>query len=95
MDPDTIVTRNDELLSALVDGEIVFVSLATDSYVALDAVGRRIWELLERSRRLQELVDLLCNEFDGPRDVIAADVATFVQELVGEGIVSVQDRNAG
>ena len=65
IDPDAIVTRNDEMMSAPVDREIVFLDQSTDSYVALDEVGRRIWDLLERPRRLGELVDLLCAEFDG------------------------------
>jgi hypothetical protein len=95
MDPDAIVTRNDELMSAPVDQELVFLNEATDSYVALDEVGCRIWDLLARPHRLRELVDLLCAEFDGPRAVVMADVVAFLGELDGEGMVRVDDRGAG
>lgn len=91
MDPAAIVTRNDELMSAPVDREIVFLNQATDSYIALDEIGRRIWELLERPREIGELLDLLCDEFDGPRDVIASDLFSFLRELDEEGIVGVDD----
>jgi hypothetical protein len=95
MDPDAIVTRNDELMSAPVDQDIVFLNEATDSYVGLDEVGRRVWDLLQRPRRLGELVDRLCAEFDGRREVITADVAAFLRELDAEGMVRIDDRGAG
>ena len=95
MDPDAIVTRNDELMSAPVDQEIVFLNEATDSYIALDEVGRRVWELLQRPHRLGDLVDLLCADFDGPREVITADVVGFLRELDSEGMVRIDDRGAG
>ncbi len=95
MNADTILTRNDELMSAPVDREIVFLNQSTDSYVALDEVGRRIWDLLEQPRALGEVIDLLCAEFDGSRETITADVVSFLGELEGEGIVKVDDGGAG
>ena len=95
IDADAIVSRNDEMMSAPVDRELVFLNPSTDSYVALDAVGRRIWDLLERPRRVEELVDVLCAEFDGPRATITADVAAFLAELDREGIVRIDDGGAG
>jgi hypothetical protein len=92
MDTNSVVTRNDELMSAPVDREIVFLNPATDSYVGLDEIGRRIWELLDRPRRIGQLVDLLCDEFDGAPDVIRSDVLVFLQALEGEGMVGVDHR---
>jgi hypothetical protein len=63
--------------------------------VALDDVGRRVWELLDRPRQVRDVVDLLCEEFDGPREAIDADVREFLEELDREGIVRVSGRGAG
>lgn len=95
MDTDAIVTRNDEMMSAPVDREIVFLNQSTDSYVALDEVGRKIWDLLDRPRRVGELIDVLCSEYDGPRETITADVVAFLRELDGEGIVRINDGGTG
>ncbi len=95
IDKDAIVSRNDEMMSAPVDREIVFLNRSTDSYIALDEVGRKIWDLLDRPRRIEELIGVLCSEFDGPRETIAADVVAFLQELDGEGIVRIDDGGAG
>jgi hypothetical protein len=89
MDLGSVVTRNDELMSAPVDREVVFLNQTTDSYVALDEIGRRIWELLDRPRRVDDLVGLLCEQFDGSRGTIASDVLVFLEELDREGMVSV------
>jgi len=95
MNANTILTRNDELMSAPVDREIVFLNQSTDSYVALDEVGRRIWDLLEQPRALTDLIDLLCAEFAGSRETITTDVVAFLRELEDEGIVTVHDGGAG
>jgi Coenzyme PQQ synthesis protein D (PqqD) len=95
MDDETIVTRNEEMMSAPVDRELVFLNQATDSYVALDEVGRKIWDLLERPRRLGDLIEQLCRQFDGLRAEIRSDVVDFLNELDREGMVRVSDRGAG
>src|ERR1700722_11043921 len=89
MDRDSLVARNEDLASAPVDREIVFLNMATDSYVALDEIGRRIWDLLESPRSIADLTRELSAEFEGMPDVIAADVLTFLKELEREGMVSV------
>jgi hypothetical protein len=85
------LARNEELPSANVDREIVFLNGSMDSYVALDEIGRRIWELLESPRRVSELVAELGAQFDGPQGVIEVDVVTFLRELEHEGMVRVID----
>lgn len=89
---DSFITRNDELMSAPVDDEVVFLNPATGNYVALDAIGRRVWELLEAPTTLTSLVDYLVEEFNGDRDDIKTDVVTFLDDLVTEGMVCVDDR---
>jgi hypothetical protein len=88
---ESVVARNDELPSAPVDREIVFLNLPKETYVALDEIGRRIWELLERPRPVGELIDALEREFTGPPEQIAADVIAFLDELQGDGMLNVVD----
>jgi hypothetical protein len=83
------LARNGELPSADVDREVVFLNLSRDSYVALDETGRRIWELLENPRRVDDLVAELARQYEGAQDVIEADVLTFLRELEREGMVRV------
>lgn len=92
MGPESIVRRTEGLQSAPIDDEIVFLNPKTDSYVALDAIGRRVWELLAQPRRVADVVEDLAGEFDAPRDEIAADAQHFFDELEREGMVSVVEQ---
>lgn len=85
------LARNEELPSANVDREVVFLNAAMDSYIALDEIGRQIWELLDSPRSVDGLVAELASRFDASRDVIEADVLAFLRELEHEGMVCVID----
>jgi hypothetical protein len=86
---ESVIARNDDLPSTPVDREIVFLNTKVGSYVALDDVGRRIWELLERPRQIGDLINALDAEFAGPREVIVADVIGFLEELADDEMVHV------
>jgi len=75
-------------MSAAVDDDLVVLSLRSDSYLAIDRIGRRIWELLESPRRFDDLVVLLAEEFRADPAVVAADVSAFLDELEAEGMVN-------
>ena len=92
MELEAIIQRTEGLQSAPIENEIVFLNPKTDAYVALDEIGRRVWDLLEEPRPVAELVDVLLQEYEGQRDGIAADVRGFLGELEREGMVSVVGR---
>lgn len=79
------------LQTANVDDDIVILNMATNNYVALDDIGRRIWELIESPRRVDELCAQLCHEFSGDPAQIQSDVLSFLDEMVNEKLVRVVD----
>jgi len=44
--PADTIHRDDTLLSAVIDGEVVLMSVEKGRYYALDAIASDIWELL-------------------------------------------------
>ena len=85
----TRVVRTEGIMTAPVDQEIVLLNLAGNNYISLDAIGRRIWELLENPIDVNDLCRQLETEFEGPREAISADVLSFLAELEREGLVRV------
>ena len=54
----------------------------------INPVGAAIWEMIERGMEDTEIVDALCTRFpDQSRDLITADVGTFVAELTRKDIL--------
>jgi len=87
IDASTRVSRTPDLMAAAVEEDLVILSMATNSYVALDAVARRIWELLVTPLGVAELCDRLESEFEAPEGQILADVLGFLQGMERDGLV--------
>ena len=84
----TELRRGDEILGARVDVDnAVLLSVADGLYFGLDAVGGRIWELLDTPRTVGEICTALGEEFEVDDETCRADVLGFVAELMERGIV--------
>lgn len=86
---ETRLVRTAGLMSTPVDTELVVLNLATNNYIALDEIGRRIWELLESPWCVGDLCRQLSREFEATPEQIAGDVLPFLEELAGEDMVRV------
>ncbi len=89
--PDDLVVRTSDLMSAPVDQDLVILNTARDNYVALDEIGRGIWERLETPQRVSDLCRGLREEYEGDPDQIAADVLGFLVQLREAGLVRIVD----
>jgi hypothetical protein len=87
---ETVVARRAEPLTAPVDGELVMLDPHRSRYFGLDAVGHRIWELLERPRSVGALCAELQGEFDVDAENCLGDVLAFLEELAEAELVEVR-----
>jgi hypothetical protein len=87
------VQRKPGALWTPVDREAVI--LAENHYIALDDIGRRIWELLEQPERVDKLCESLSKEFKATPEQIAADVLPFLGELADEGLIQAVEPPSG
>jgi hypothetical protein len=81
LSPDAVVARRAEPLTATVDGELVMLDPRTGRYFALDAVGLRVWQLLEQPHSVGALCESLEGEFDVAPEACRRDVLTFLEQL--------------
>ncbi len=79
--------RADDLLGAAVGEELLMMSIEKGSYFSLNAVGGRIWELLETPISIDELVARLTAEYEVPADTCRREVATFLAKLHERGML--------
>jgi hypothetical protein len=85
---ETTVTRDADILYAPVGAETgVMLSVAKDSYYGLDAVGLRIWELLDTPATVASVCPRLQEEFAIDAATCDAEVLKFVNDLFDNGIV--------
>lgn len=90
MDDHTLITRRPDAMATDIDDATVILSLPSNCYVNLDAVGQRIWALLEQPLCLQALVEQLQDQFEGDQDTIRCDLEHFLRELESDGLLTLQ-----
>jgi hypothetical protein len=86
---DTLIRNDDELLTTVVDGELIGMSVERGACYGLNGVGTRIWDLLVEPRSIDSLCDQLVQEFDVEPDVCRREVLDLVEELRAEGLITV------
>jgi hypothetical protein len=87
--PESVLLREEDVIAQQVKEETVMMSLKTDRYYALDAVGTEVWALLEQPTSLMDLCAALCAVFDVELTICLREVSSLVETLIGEKLVRV------
>ena len=85
---DILRRESDQLLTTMVDGELIALSIENGACYGLDAIGTRIWDLLADPRSLDSLCEQLTREFEVDAAVCRQEAVGFLERLRAEGIVS-------
>ena len=70
--------------------EVVVLDLAASVFHALNASGALLWERLADWTTARELAELLVSSYGLSAAVAAEDVARFLEECIGAGLVDIQ-----
>jgi len=77
----TIVRARPQQIWQDLGGEAVILDLEAGAYYGLNAVGTRIWNLIQAPRSIAELRETLLSEFDVDADRCNRDLERLLQEL--------------
>jgi hypothetical protein len=79
-----------EAVSAEIDGQTVVLTPGME-YVQFDGTGGAIWRLVREGRRVDGIVDGLCELYEVDRVTADRDVRRFLAELADLGLVTLGD----
>ena len=85
-----VVVAKDQVSSDL-GGEVAILNLKSGVYYGLDAVGARIWELIQGPRTVDEIRDLLLAEYDVEPERCETDLLSLLDQLAAEKLIEVTD----
>jgi hypothetical protein len=88
IDTEQLYRRDSQLVSTIMDGNMVMMDVEHGAYYGLCGVGTRIWELLEGPVSAQQIIQTLCSEFEVDETTCKADVEKFIGEMEEKGMVS-------
>ncbi len=74
--------RSDDWLAARAGDEIMMMNASQGTYLGLNAMGARIWDLLAEPREMDWLCRELVREFEVSEPVCRGEVQAFLDELI-------------
>lgn len=72
----------------VLDGEAVLIHITRGTYHSLEKVGCRTWELIQGRHPLDAIASAITSQFEIDVESAARDVASFVDSLLKEDLVS-------
>ena len=89
MDLTKKITFADTVFAQEVDGEMVLLDMNSENYFGLDEVGTAIWQAMQEKETLQEVLDVLLEQYEVESDVLEKDLTNFVAKLVESELIEV------
>ena len=71
-------------------GEVVILDMQSDEYFSLDGVGIRIWEMIETSTPVNEILAAILQAYDVEPATAERDLLAVLSEMAREGLIEVR-----
>ena len=84
---DTTLSRNADVRCTSIDKEAVLLNIAEGECYALNAVGARIWEILDQPMTVGQVCKKICDEFEIDPQSCEAALLKFTDEIIDIDIV--------
>ena len=84
------VKPSEDVVWRNLQGESVLLDLKSGMYFGLDAVGTRIWTLLQAQPHLERVLQELLNEYEVSEETCARDLMNLVSAMAEKGLVQTQ-----
>jgi len=85
----SVIVAVREQLSCCLDEETLILNLKSGAYYSLDAVGARIWSLIQEPTTMGEIQDVLLREYDVEPDSCGCDLEALLTQLADKGLIEV------
>lgn len=89
-DDATVVRRSRVVANDLNDDETVMLDVDAGTYFGVAGVARTIWDGLAEPTTPRSLVASLMSEYDVSETTCRAEVAAFLAQLAGAGLIDVE-----
>jgi len=84
-----LIRRSQAAIGTELEGETVILDLDAGIYSGLDAVGTRIWQLLEREQTVAALCAVLLEEYEVSVEQCRQDLLVFLKDLAAQNLIEV------
>jgi hypothetical protein len=86
-----VAATKDYISANLADEEVVILKLEAGVYFGLDAVGARVWNLIQEPISVNDVRDVLLEEYDVDPGRCEGDRLRLLGQLAAQGLIEVKD----
>jgi myo-inositol-1-phosphate synthase len=83
-----VIKKNPDIACSKLDDEEVLLNIETGDYYTLNNTGSVLWEMLDSTEKVSELVVSFAQRYSLEKDKAEVDVLRLLNDLVAEGLVS-------
>jgi hypothetical protein len=87
MQRDLVLSPSPDVIVRELGGESVVLDLSSGRYFGLNAVGTRVWQLIQQGEPVNGLIRTLTDEYDADAGDIERDVLALLEDLKARGLV--------
>ena len=81
------VQVSQEVVSCDLVEEAALLNLKDGVYYGLNPVGARIWKLIQKPKKLSDILEILVAEYDVERDVCQTDLMELTEQLLDKDLI--------
>lgn len=85
------ISLSPQVISQEVAGETVILDLESENYFGLDAVGTRIWQLIQEHGDLRQIYNTLLDEYEVGEAQLLSDLEILLTDASGRGLITLQE----
>jgi hypothetical protein len=78
-----------DVLFRMVSDEAILVNLNTEVYLGLNAVGARMWDVLNSASSIEAAYEALLGEYEVEPQQLRADLEELLGQLLGQKLIDV------
>ena len=88
LDLETVLKKNPGAAYRIYDGQATIVLPDRSEVNVLNELGSLVWERLDGTRTVEQIVESVAQEYDVPVSAAREDILSFIGELREHGMVS-------
>jgi len=81
----------DDVVSCDLDGEAAILNLKDGVYYGLDPIGAKIWNSIQKTCLVDDLIEMILKEYNVDREICENDILELINELIDNGLVKVNE----
>ena len=85
--PESIIVAQPEQVSCKIQDEVVILNFKSGTYYSLNSVGARIWELIQERRIVNEVLEVVMEEYVVERERCEQDLLRLFRRLIAANLV--------